>query len=78
MAKVNEQILDAIIVTNEIVLSDVVAESYSVVAESFAHSLSLVMINHGTEQFAGSQTANAAVVGACAAIISAAKSTSAD
>lgn len=69
----NEKVLEAIIITPERVIGDAVPGSFAVTLESFAHSLSLLMHNAGTAQFAGSQTANAAVVSACAAILKASK-----
>lgn len=73
-AHVNHAIVEAVTINNERILKDSIAESQGVVNEAFAHSLSLIMHNSGTEQFASSQTANAAVASTCAAIINAALS----
>jgi len=71
--KVNEQIFNAVHINNNRILADSVAESQGVVNQAVAHSLALILHNAGTEQFAGSQTANAAVASTCAAIINAAR-----
>lgn len=68
---VNSQIVEAVNITNERVLADSVTESQSVINESYAHSLALFMHNATTTQFAGQQTANAAVATTCSAIIAA-------
>ena len=70
MAEVNEQIINSVLVSSECVLGDVPVESYGVAAEALAHSIALIMHNAGTTQFAGSQISDAAVVKACAAILS--------
>ena len=69
----NEKIVEAIVVVPERVIGDAVPGSFAVTLEALAHSLSLIMHNAGTAQIAGSQTANASVVSACAAILKAAK-----
>ena len=71
--KLNQEVVDAVLVTSERVIGDAVPGSFAVTLESMAHSLSLIMHNAGTAQIAGSQTANAAVVSACAAILKASK-----
>ena len=69
----NDKVVEAIVVVPERVIGDAVPGSFAVTLEALAHSLSLIMHNAGTAQIAGSQTANASVVSACAAILKAAK-----
>jgi Killing trait. len=69
--QVNSQIVDSILITNERVLGDAVAQSQAVTDESYAYSLSLLMINAVTTQNAAAQIANAAVVTTCTEILSA-------
>lgn len=66
---VHPKIVDSVLVTNEMVLGDVVAESQGVTLESLAHSISLVMQNAQSTQYASQQVAGAAVASACAAIL---------
>lgn len=68
----NSQIVDSMLVTNERVLSDAVAESQGVAIESYAYSLSLLMINAVSTQNSAAQIANAAVVSTCTEILKAA------
>jgi hypothetical protein len=70
--QVNAQIIDSMLVNNETVLSDSVAESQGVTLESYAYSISLFMINAVNTQNAAAQIGNAAVVSACAQILRAA------
>ncbi len=53
-------------------LSASAVESQGVVNEALAHSLSLMLHNAGATQYAGSQTANAAIASVCAVIINSA------
>lgn len=69
--KVNAQIVDSVLINNERVLSDAVAESQGVALESYAYSISLLMINAMSTQNAAAQIGNAAVVSACAQILKA-------
>jgi hypothetical protein len=71
--ELNPLIIEAIVVNNDRILIDSIAESQGVVNEAYAHSLALIMHNAGATQFAGSQTANAAIAATCAAIINAAR-----
>jgi hypothetical protein len=70
--QVNKQIVDAILVTNTEVLGDAPAESQGVTVESYAYSLSLLMINAVSTQNSSAQIANASVVSTCTEIIKAA------
>lgn len=70
MDEVNKQVVNSVLVSSERVLGDVPVQSYGISAEALAHSLALIMHNAGTTQFAGSQISDAAVVKACAAILS--------
>jgi hypothetical protein len=69
--QVNKQIIHSMLVNNERVLSDAVAESQGVTLESYAYSISLLMINAMSTQNASAQIGNAAVVSACAQILKA-------
>ena len=69
--KVNSQIIDSVVVTNTAVLANAPAESQGVTLEAVAYSISLLMINAVTNQFSGSQIANASVVSTCTGIIKA-------
>ena len=71
MDEVNHQIVEAVVLTNEIVLANAAPVSQGVVLQAQALSLSLLMQNAVTHQFAGAQIADAAVASACAAIIEA-------
>jgi len=67
----NPQVLDATLVTNEVVLGHVAAESHGVALEAAAYTLSLLMMNEVSTQYSASQIANASVVAACAEILKA-------
>lgn len=71
MALVNPQIVDSVIVTNHAVLSNAPEESQGITLEAVAYSISLLMMNAVTNQFSGSQIANASVVSSCTGIIKA-------
>jgi hypothetical protein len=69
--QVNGQIVDSVLVTNERILGDAVAESQAVVLESYAYSLSLFMINAVSTQNSSAQIATASVVATCTEILKA-------
>lgn len=69
--EVNAQIINSMVISNETVLSDSVAESQAVTLESYAYSISLLMMNAMSTQNAAAQIGNAAVVSACAQILKA-------
>jgi hypothetical protein len=60
------------LVVNERLLSDAVAESQGVTLEAFAYSLSLFMINAVSTQNSAAQIANAAMVSTCTELLKAA------
>ena len=70
---VNAQVLDAIANTNVKVMGESPAESQSLVFESMAHSLSLIMHNAGSTQYGMQQVETAMVASVCAAIVDAGK-----
>ena len=74
--QVNATIVDSMLVSNERVLGDAVAESQAVAVESYAYALSLLMINAVTTQNSAAQIANASVVTTCTEILKAAASVS--
>jgi hypothetical protein len=59
------------LLVNERLLSDAVAESQGVVLEAYAYSLSLFMINSVSTQNSSAQIANAAVATACTELLKA-------
>ena len=67
--EVNRQIVESIVVTNESVLSDAPVQSYAVTIESYAYSISLLMMNAVSTQNSAAQIANASTVTACAEIL---------
>lgn len=67
--EVNKQIVESLVVTNERVLSDAPVQSYAVTIESYAYSISLLMMNAVSTQNSAAQIANASVVTACAEIL---------
>jgi Killing trait len=69
--KVNSQIIDSLVVTNQAVLGNAPARSQGVTLEAAAYAISLLMMNSVTNQFSGSQIANASVVSSCTGIIKA-------
>lgn len=71
---VNAQIIDSVLVTNTSVLSNAPSESQSVTLEAAAYSISLLMLNAVSTQFAASQIANASVVSTCTGILKASAS----
>jgi len=71
MAEVNAQIIDSVTVTNTAVLANAPSQSQGVALEAASYSISLLMLNAVTNQFAGSQIANASVVSSCTGIIKA-------
>jgi hypothetical protein len=71
---VNAQVLEAMVATNETVLSTSAAESQGVTLEASAYSTALLMMNAVSTQYSASQIANASVVTACAEILKAATS----
>ena len=71
MADVNQQIVDSVTITNHAVLGNAPVESQGVTLEAVAYSISLLMMNAVTNQFSGSQIANASVVSSCTGIIKA-------
>lgn len=75
--QVNATIIDSMLVANERVLGDAVAESQAVTIESYAYALSLLMINAVTTQNSAAQIANASVVTTCTEILKAVASASA-
>jgi len=68
---VNAQIVDSVNVTNTSVLGNAPSESQSVTLEAAAYSISLLMINAVSTQYAASQIANASVVSTCTGILKA-------
>ena len=68
---VNAQIVDSVNVTNTSVLANAPSESQSVTLEAAAYSISLLMINAVSTQYAASQIANASVVSTCTGILKA-------
>ena len=68
---VNAQIIDSVNVTNTSVLGNAPSESQSVTLEAAAYSISLLMINAVSTQYAASQIANASVVSTCTGILKA-------
>lgn len=70
--EVNAQILDSVVVTNYEVLGDAPMQSQGVTVESYAYSISLLMINAVSTQNSSAQIANASVVSTCTEIIKAA------
>jgi len=68
---VNAQIMDSVLVTNTSVLANAPSESQSVTLEAAAYSISLLMINAVSNQYAASQIANASVVSTCTGILKA-------
>ena len=71
---VNAQIIDSVLVTNTSVLANAPSESQSVALEAAAYSISLLMINAVSTQYAASQIANASVVSTCTGILKASAS----
>ena len=71
----NADTLESVIVNNELVLGSAPAESQGVTLESAAYSMSLLMMNAVSTQYASSQILNASVVGACAEILKASQTT---
>lgn len=69
--KVNEQVVDAINLTNQTVLGDAPAVSYGTALQSFALATSQMMLNAVTVRSYSAQITNAAVVQTCAKILSA-------
>jgi hypothetical protein len=68
---VNAQTFDAMLTTNTTVLMNAPAAAQSVTLEAAAYSISLLMINAVSNQYAGSQLANAAVVSTCTELLKA-------
>lgn len=68
---VNAQIVDSVLVANTSVLGNAPAESQSVTLEAAAYSISLLMFNAVSNQYAASQIANASVVSTCTGILKA-------
>jgi hypothetical protein len=68
---VNAQILDSVLTTNETVVGGSVSESQGITNESYAYSISLLMINAVSTQYSSSQIANASVVTTCTEILKA-------
>jgi hypothetical protein len=69
----NRQTVDSMLIVTDRVLGDAVAESQGVTLESYAYSLSLLMINAVSTQNAAAQIANASVATACTEILKAAE-----
>jgi hypothetical protein len=67
----NAQIVDTVLTTNETVLGGNVAESQGITNESYAYSISLLMMNAVSTQYSASQIANASVVTTCTQILKA-------
>ena len=67
----NRKVLETMLLVDERVLSDAVAESQSVTLEAYAYSLSLFMINAVSTQNSAAQIANAAVATTCTEILKA-------
>ena len=68
---VNPQIIDSVVVTNTSVLGNAPSQSQGVTLEAAAYSISLLMMNAVTNQYSGSQIANASVVSTCTEILKA-------
>jgi hypothetical protein len=75
---VNSQILEAMLVTNESVLSQAPSKSQGVTLEASAYSISLLMLNAVSTQYSASQIANASVVTTCTEILKAAAAVKAE
>jgi hypothetical protein len=67
----NAQIVDTVLTTNEAVLGGNVSESQGITNESYAYSISLLMMNAVSTQYSASQIANASVVTTCTEILKA-------
>jgi hypothetical protein len=74
---VNPQIVDAVAQTNTWVLANAPSASQALTLEAAAYAISLLMINQVSNQYSGSQLANAALVSSCTEILKAGAKTGA-
>lgn len=72
MSTVNPKIVDSVNLANVSVLANAASESHGVGLQSFAFSISMLMMNAVATQNASAQIANAAVATTCAKILAAA------
>jgi len=68
---VNAQIIDSITQTNVSVLANAPSAAQALTLEAAAYAISLLMINGVSNQYSGSQLANAAMVSTCTEILKA-------